>query len=142
MEQSRAAALTLDTAATTRTTRNTSDDLSWERARAISLAGGTAIYLVLDRPDIDHNIRRANRIGYEALIETVTANLNIAVMNSADKKLSSLEEPRFVWTVPYHEITQKSVRKDDMTRTLQDSEDQKCFSCAIVRLGDHVIDDE
>ena len=42
----------------------------------------------------------------------------------------------------YHEMTQKSVRKCDMTLSDQDSEDQKCFSCAIVRLGAHVIDDE
>ena len=42
----------------------------------------------------------------------------------------------------YHEMTQKSVRKYDMTWTDQDSEDHKCFSCAIVRLGADVIDDE
>ena len=60
LEQSRAAAQTLSTAPT-RTTRNTSDELSWERAKAISLAGGTAIYLVLDRLDIAYNLREANR---------------------------------------------------------------------------------
>ena len=61
LEQSRAAALTPSTATTTRTTRNTSDELSWERAKAISLAGGTAICLVLDRLDIAYNLREANR---------------------------------------------------------------------------------
>ena len=127
LEQSRAAALTL------------------ERAKAKSLPGGTAIYLVLSRLDIAYNINKANRIGYEALIErivheTVAAKLTNAGMISADKKPSSLEEPEFVWTFLYREMTQKSVRKADTNRTDQDSEDHKCFSCVIARLGDRVID--
>ena len=61
LEQSRAAALTPNTAATTRITRDTLDELSWERAKVISLAGGIAIYLVLNRLNIAYNIYRANR---------------------------------------------------------------------------------
>ena len=108
-----------ETATTTRTTRNTSGELSWER--------------------------ETNRIGYEALIErivhdAIAANLTKGEMNSVNKKLSSLEEPEFTWTVLYHDTKQKSVRKDDTSRTDQDSEDQQHFSCEIERLGDCVID--
>ena len=83
LEQSRAAALTPSTATTTRTTRNTSAELSWERAKAISLAGGTAICLVLDRLDIAYNLREANR---ETRLKRIAR--------------CSLKEPKFVWTVP------------------------------------------
>ena len=38
-----------DTAASTRTTRNTSNGLSWDRANPRSLAGGMVSYLVLKR---------------------------------------------------------------------------------------------
>ena len=61
-------------------------------------------------------------------------------MNSADKKLSGLEEPEFVWMLLYQEMTQKSMRKADSNWTDQNSEDHKCFSCVVVRLGDRVID--
>ncbi len=61
-------------------------------------------------------------------------------MNIVSKKLSSLEEPEFTWTVPCHEMMQKSVRKDDTNWTDRDSEDQRHVSCVIVRLGDCVID--
>ena len=103
------------------------------------------IYLVLDRPDFSKKIREATHIGYEALIErivhdAVAANLTKAVMNSVNKKLSSLEEPQFTWTVLCHEMMQKSVRKDDTNWTDRGSEDQKHFSCVIVRPGDCVID--
>ena len=56
--------------------------------------------------------------------ETVAANLTNAVMNSADKKLPSLEEPEYVWTFLYQEMTQKSVRKAGTNWTEQDSEDR------------------
>ena len=39
-------------------------------------------------------------------------------------------------------MTQKSVRKADTNWTDQDSEDQKCFTCVIMRLGDRAIDVE
>ena len=48
-------------------------------------------------------------------------------MNSADKKLPSLGEPEFVWTVLYQAMTQKSVRKADTNWTDQDSEDSEVF---------------
>ena len=70
----------------TRTTRNTSDELSWDRANARSLAGGTAIYLVLTRLDVAHDIEELiERIGHEAVAE----NLNDAVMNGTDSGLAS-----------------------------------------------------
>ena len=104
--------------ATTRTTRNTSDELSWDRAKARSLAGGTAIYLVLNRRDFAYNIQELiERIGHETVVE----NLNNAVMNRVDKKLPSSEEPEFVWTVLCQAMTQKSVRKADASWTEQDS---------------------
>ena len=45
LEQSRTAALTPSTAAATKTTRNTSNELFWKRAKARSLASDAAIYL-------------------------------------------------------------------------------------------------
>ena len=96
-----------------------------------SLAGGIAIYLVLNRLDIAYDIEELiERVGNNAVAE----NLNNAVMNSASSEVSS-EEPEFVWTVLCQAMTQKSVRKADD----QDSEDQKCFSCVTVKLGDCVI---
>ena len=80
---------------TTRTTRNTSDEVSWDRAKARSLAGGTAIYLALNRLDIAYDIEELiEGIGDEAVAE----NLNDAGMKSANSEVSS-EEPEFVWTV-------------------------------------------
>ena len=95
MEQSRAAELSTNTDATTKTMRNTTDEFSWERAEARSVDG------VIE--DTACSIHKANRIGYEALIEriipeTVDVNTINIVMNSADKKLSSSEESEFVWT--------------------------------------------
>ena len=94
--------------------------------KARSVAGGAAIYLVLDWPDFSFYIREAKHIGYEALVErivhdAVAANLTKAVMNSVNKKLSSLEEPEFTWTVPCHEMMQTSVRKNDSNWTDRDS---------------------
>ena len=58
---------------------------SWERAEARFVDGVTE--------DTAHNLHKANRIGYEALIErTVDVNAIDTVMSSADKKLSSSEE--------------------------------------------------
>ena len=74
-----------------------------------------------------YNIRRADRdiskprTGTEARLERVSRSL--------------------VGTILYHETEQKSVRKDDMSRTDQDREDYEYFNCEIVRLGDRVIDD-
>ena len=113
---------------TAATTRNTSDELFWDRA------GGMANYLVLNRLDIAYDIER---IGHEAVAE----NLNDAVMNSANSDVSS-EEPEFFWTVLCQVMTQNSVRKADTNGTDRDSEDQECFSCETVRNGDRVIDVE
>ena len=73
---------------TTRTTRNTSDELSSDRAEARSLAGGRAIYLVLNRLDIAYDIEELiERIGHEA----VAKNLNDAgSANSGVRKRQSL----------------------------------------------------
>ena len=54
----------------------------------------------------------------------------------------SSEEPEFVWTVLCQAMTQNSVRKADTNWTDQESEDQKCFSCVTVRIGDRVINVE
>ena len=51
LEQSKAAVPTPGTAATTKTVRNALEELSWDRAKVVSSAGGTATYLALDRPD-------------------------------------------------------------------------------------------
>ena len=66
----RAPALTPNAAA------NTSDELSWDRAKARSLAGG-------DRLDVAYDIKDfIERVGHEAVAE----NLNDAAMNSAIRK--------------------------------------------------------
>ena len=82
------------------------------------MANGAAIYLVLNRRDIANDIEELiEGIGHETVVE----NLNNAVMNSADKKLSNLGEPEI------------SVVKADTNWTDQDSEDQKCFSDVTVK---------
>ena len=54
----------------TRTTRNTSDEVSWDRAEARSLAGGIAINLELKRLDVAHDIEElTGRIGRGAISE-------------------------------------------------------------------------
>ena len=74
---------------------NASDELSWDRAEARSLAGGIAIYLVFDRLDIADDIEELiERIDHEAVAE----HLNNAGKNSASSEVS-LEEPECVWTV-------------------------------------------
>ena len=116
----------------------TADELSWDRAKARSLAGGIAIYLVLNRLDIAHDIEELiERIGHERVAE----NLNNAGMNSTNSAVNS-EEPECVWTVLCQAMTQKSVRKAYTSWTDQDSEDLKCFNCATVRIGDRVINVE
>ena len=52
LEHSKAAAPSPGAAATTKTKRNASDELPWDRAKAVSSAGGTAIYLAMARSDI------------------------------------------------------------------------------------------
>ena len=112
--------------------RNALEQLSWDRAKAVSSAGGTATYLALDRPDIVYSIRRANqdiakqRVRTEARLKRVARYL--------------LGEPELIWTFPYQEMPTKLVVRTYANWTGQDSEDQKCFSCVVVRLGDHVID--
>ena len=102
------------------------------------MAVGTAIYIVLNRLDIAYDIEELiERIGPEAVAE----NLNDAGMNCANSEVSS-EEPEFFWTVLCQAVKQKSVKKADTNWTDQDSEDQKCFSCVIVRIGDRVINVE
>ena len=128
----RAAALTPNTAT------NTSDELSWDRAKARSLAGGIAIHLVPNRLDVAYDIEELiERIGHEAVAE----NLNDAGMNSTNSEVNS-EEPECVWTVLCQATTQKSVRKAYTSWTDQNSEDQKCFGCVTVRMGDRVINVE
>ena len=74
---------------------NTADELSWDRAKARSLACGIAIYLVLNRLDIAFDIEELiERIGHERVAE----NLNNAGMNSTNSEVNS-EEPKCVWTV-------------------------------------------
>ena len=79
----------------TRTTRNTSDEPSWDRAKTRSLAGGIAIYLVLNRLDIACDIEDLiERIGQERVAE----NLNNAGMNSTNSGVNS-KEPECVWAI-------------------------------------------
>ena len=62
-------------------------------------------------------------------------------MNSTNSEANS-EEPECVWTVLCQALSQKSVRKGYTGLTGQDSEDQKCFNCVTVRIGDRVINVE
>ena len=91
-EQSNAAAPTPGAAATTKTMRNALDEFTWERAKAVSSAGGTVTYLSMDRPDIAYSIRRANqdiakpKVRTEARLKRVARYL--------------LDEPELIWTFP------------------------------------------
>ena len=77
------------------------------------MAGGTAIYLVLNSLDVACDIEKLiERIGHEAVAE----NLNDAVMHGTNSEVSS-EESEFIWTVLCQAITQKSVRKADTNWT-------------------------
>ena len=132
LEQSKAAGPSQGTAATTKTMRNAPDELPWERAEAVSSAGGTATYLAMDRPDIAKRIRRANqdiakpKVPTEVRLKRVARNL--------------LGEPELIWTCPYQEMPKKLVVSPDANWTGQDSENQKRFSFVVVRFGEHVID--
>ena len=54
----------------TRTTRNTSDEVSWDRAEARSLACGIAFCLVLNRLDVANDVEELiERVGHEAVSE-------------------------------------------------------------------------
>ena len=137
LEQSRAAAMTPSTAATTKTLRNTSAEFSCERGKAGSVDGVPE--------DTAYSIHKANRIGYEALIqkvifETVDVNTINTVMNSTDTKLLSSEEPESIWTSSDPELRTTSARKVDTDWMDQDSDDQKCFCCVSRRLGNCVND--
>ena len=120
------------TAATTKTMRNALEELPWDRAKAVSSSGGTATDLALDRPDIAYSIRRSNqdisqpKVRTEARLKRVARYL--------------LGEPELIWTFLYQEMPSKLVVRTDANWTGQDSEDQKCFSCEVVRFGGHVID--
>ena len=97
----------------------TADELSWDRAKARSLAGDIAIFLVLDRLDIACNIEEMiERIGHERVAE----NLDNAGMNSTNSAANS-EEPECVWTVLCQAMTQKLEEKAYTSWTDQDSED-------------------
>ena len=83
----RAAALTPNTAA------NTLGELSWDRSKERSFAGGIAFYLVLDNGlDIVYDIEELiEKIGHEAVAE----NLNNAGMNSTNSEVGP-EKPECV----------------------------------------------
>ena len=108
------------------------DELFWERAKAVSSAGGTATYLAMDRRDIAHSIRRASQdiakpqVRTEARLKRVARYL--------------LGEPELIWKFPYQEMPRKILVRTDANWTGQDREGQKCFSCVVVRFGVHVID--
>ena len=83
------------------------NELSWDRAKPRSLAGGMETYLMFKRLVIaDDSQEWIERIGHE----TVAENLNKAVMNSTHPEVNS-EEPECVWTVFCQAMTQKSVRQ-------------------------------
>ena len=117
--QSKAAAPTLGTTATTKTMINALDELPCDRAEATSSAGGTATCLALDRQDI-------------ALQRPQGEPKRVAWY--------LLGEPELIRTSPYQEVPSGVVVRIDTNWTGQDSEDHKCFSCLVVRFGDHVID--
>ena len=132
LEQSNAAAPSPGTAATTETMRNALDDLHWERAKAVSSAGGTATHLAMDRPDIACSIRGANQDSAKPKVRTAARLKRVA--------RCLLGEPELIWTFPYQEMPTKSVVRTDANWGGQHSEDQKCFSCVVERFGEHVID--
>ena len=94
--------------------------------------------------DTAYSIHKANRTGYEALIESIIPETVWREHNrqcdSADKRLSSSEESEFVWTSPDPELRPTSATKADMNRLDQNIDDQNCFCCLSGRLGDCVND--
>ena len=75
--------------------------------------------------DIDSHIRRTDRDSSKPRTRTEARLKRIA--------------RSLLGTFPYHEMTQRLVRKDDTNDT---DKDQKCFRRASVRLGESVIKDE
>ena len=118
------------------TMRNALEESPWERAKAVSSAGGTATYLAMDRPESACSIRRANQ--HIAIPEVRTEVRTEARLKRFARYL--LDEPELIWTFPYQEMPTKLVVRTDANWFGQDSEDQKCFSCVVVRFGKHVID--
>ena len=133
LENSAAAAPSPGTQATTKSMRDALDELPYERAGPASSAGGTATYLALDRPDISYSVRRANQ----------DISKPKARMEARLKRVSRylLGEPELIWTFPYQDMPTKLVVRTDANWTGLDSEDQKCFTCIVVRLGLHVVDE-
>ena len=118
LEQSKAAAPSPGTAATTKTMRNALDELPLERANAVPSAGSTATHLAMDRPDIAYSIRRATQDTAKPKLRTEARLERVARYLRGEPERDANEVG---WTGP-------------------DSEDQKCFSCVVVRFGEHVID--
>ena len=112
--------------------RNALEVLSWDRAKAVPSAGGTATYLALDRPDIVHSIRRANQDIAKPKVRTEARLKRVARYLLGGQEL--------IWTFRYQEMPSTLVVRTDANWTGQGSEDQKCFSCVVVRFGHHVID--
>ena len=90
LEQSKAAAPSPGTAATTKSMRSALDELLWERAKAAPQAGGTATHFAMDRPDTANSTRRAKKnnatpkVGTEARLKRV-AHLDISVPGNANE---------------------------------------------------------
>ena len=132
LAHSEAVALSPGTAATTRTLSNALDELPWERSQTVSSAGGTATYFALDRPDIACRIRRANQDIAKPKVRTEARLTRVA--------RCVLGELELIWTFPYQEMPTKFVVRTDANWTGQDSEDQKCLSCVVMKFGEPVID--
>ena len=117
--QSRAGAPSPGTVATPNTMRNALDVLPWERAKAVSSAGGTATNLAMDRSDVAYSIRRANQDIAKPKVRTEARLKRVAWYR--------LCEPDLTWTFPYQEMPTKSVVRTDTNWTGQDTEFQLCF---------------
>ena len=90
-------------------------------------------YRVLEaQRDIAYSIRRANQDTAKPKVRTEARLKRVARY--------LLGEPEFMWTFPYQELPTELVVRTDANWAGQDSEDRKCFSCAVVRFGEHVID--
>ena len=76
--------------------------------------------------DIDYNVRRADREKSKPRMQ-------------AEARLQRLARS-MLESIHHHETKQKTVRKNDTSRTNQNSEVQKYFNGEIVRCGDPVID--
>ena len=89
--------------------------------------------MAMDRPDIGYSIR--------------TANMDIAKPKvRMDARLKRVARylagvPELIWAFPYRPMPDQLIVRTDANWTGRDSEDQKCFSCVVVRFGVHVVDD-